>query len=113
MRNFVDITALCREYLHKKHLEAGRYCYINCLQVRSIATTLYGKDKEAGFAIDGNFFFTIDNNSADKCVQLVIDIVTEIQETHHLEYIDTVNTRIGKTLREVIKEERETEGKDK
>ncbi len=107
MRSWVDITALCREHLSKRHLDGARMCFLNCLTVRSITTVLYGEEKLDGFAIDGSFFMTTSKGAADACVRRVVDAVSEIQEMEYLEKIDVMNTRIAKELRQIAQEERD------
>ena len=106
MRNFVDIVALCGDLLHEDHRRISRVCYINCLSIRYVATSQAAQGKEPGVVIDGAFYQTTDAAAADACVKKIIDVVTEIHESHHMEQAELVNVKMRKTLKEVIDYER-------
>lgn len=115
MRNFVDIVALCREHMAPDQLNSVRSCYLNCLSVGSIYTSTsehpdaMPKRKVAGFVIQSFFFATTDEAAADSAVLKLVDIVTEIQESHHFDQAEIMNVQLRRTLKALQAEEREAE----
>ncbi len=111
MRGFVDVIELCGNLLDKDTIKACPVSYINFLSVRTVRVSPL--DNKIGFVIDGLGFITVDEDAALTCVRKVIDLVTEIQETHPLEHLEYQGRMMGKTLRDAFKEEREAEERDK